>query len=96
MKWILIVLSVFITSNTLLLHAQELLSLDKCIQTGLERNFSIRIVQNEERITSNNATLGNAGFLPTIDLTGGLSGTQYSYQNELTNGSTEKIKNNNN
>ena len=96
MKRILIVLSVFLTSHSLLLNAQELLTLEKCIQTGLERNFSIRIVQNDERITSNNATPGNAGMLPTVDLSGGFNGTQYNYNNDLTGGTTEKLKNINN
>ena len=96
MKRILIVLSVLLTSHSLLLNAQELLTLEKCIQTGLERNFSIRIVQNDERITSNNATPGNAGMLPTVDLSGGFNGTQYNYNNDLTGGTTEKLKNINN
>jgi outer membrane protein TolC len=41
--------------------------LEKCITTGLERNFSIRVARNMSEIASNNHTLGNAGFLPTID-----------------------------
>lgn len=35
-------------------------SLDDCIQTGLERNYSIRIIRNEQQISDNNATPGNA------------------------------------
>ena len=38
---------------------------------GLERNYDIRIVRNEERITDNDATAANAGMLPTIDLSAG-------------------------
>jgi len=96
MKRILIVLSVFFSSSAMLLCAQELLTLEKCIEIGLDRNYAIRIVQNDERVTSNNATLGNAGYLPTVDLNGGLSGTQYSYNNHYTDGSTENPKNINN
>ena len=33
-------------------------------QSGLERNFSILIAKNDETISKNNYTLGNAGFLP--------------------------------
>ena len=49
----------------------EVLSLRECLQLGLERNYDIRIVRNEERISDNNATAANAGKLPTIDLSAG-------------------------
>ncbi|MCD8178942.1 MAG: TolC family protein [Tannerellaceae bacterium] len=56
-------------------QGQEVLSLQDCIAIGLERNYSIRIVRNEQIISDNNATLGNAGYLPTLDASGGFSGT---------------------
>lgn len=56
-------------------NAQEVYDLNYCINTGLEKNFSILIVKNSETIAKNNYTLGNAGFLPTVDLTGGHNGT---------------------
>jgi outer membrane protein TolC len=49
-------------------------TLRKCIETGLERNYSIRIVRNEQIVSQNNATPGNAGLLPSADLGGGFSG----------------------
>lgn len=55
--------------------AQRPMTLRECLETGLERNYDIRLVRNLERITENNATLGNAGFLPTLDLSAGYSGT---------------------
>jgi outer membrane protein TolC len=64
--------------------------LDKCIATGLERNYSIRIILNEEQISSNNATLGNAGYLPSADLSGGYTGTTYNYDYDYMDGSSEK------
>ena len=50
--------------------------LKDCISIGLERNFSILIARKSELISSNNYTLGNAGFLPTADLSGYYSGTR--------------------
>lgn len=38
-------------------------------------NYSIRITRNEEQISHNNATLANAGYLPTVDLSAGYTGT---------------------
>ncbi|MDR0363712.1 MAG: TolC family protein [Bacteroidales bacterium] len=55
--------------------AQEAYDLQKCLKVGLEQNYAIRIVRNLEEISDNNATLGNAGYLPTLDLSGGYSGT---------------------
>lgn len=65
-------------------------SLKQCIETGLERNYSIRIIRNEQLISDNNATQGNAGYLPTIDLSGGFSGTVNNNRNKLSDGTTER------
>ena len=54
--------------------AQEELPLRKCLEIGLENNYDIRIVRNEERISDNNATAANAGIVPTIDFEAGYSG----------------------
>jgi outer membrane protein TolC len=50
------------------LYAQDTLVLSTAIQIGLENNFNIKISQGQQEIASNNNTLGNAGFLPTFDL----------------------------
>lgn len=66
------------------------LSLEDCLNIGLERNFDLRIVRNEEIIARNNATRGNAGQLPSIALNGGYSGnyfgTHYTLPNDSTSG----------
>jgi len=54
---------------------QTIYGLKDCISIGLERNFSILIARNDESIAKNNYTLGNAGLLPTIDLTGKHNGS---------------------
>ena len=43
------------------LCAQNIYTLEKCIETGLEHNYSVRIIQTEEQVSSNNATPGTAG-----------------------------------
>ena len=50
-------------------------TLKSCLEQGLLNNYSLRITHNEEQISKNNATLANAGALPTIDLTGGYRAT---------------------
>lgn len=77
-------------SAALGVQAQEVYSLRQCIETGLERNYSIRIIRNEQQISDNNATPGNAGYLPTVDMSGGFSGSVNNNRNKLTDGTTEK------
>ena len=56
------------------LSAQQPYTLKSCLETGLEKNYSIRMVRNEEQVSKNNATLANAGYLPTLDLSAKYSG----------------------
>ena len=85
-----ILITILAVSTALGAKAQEVYSLKQCIETGLERNYSIRIIRNEQLISDNNATQGNAGYLPTIDLSGGFSGTVNNNRNKLSDGTTEK------
>jgi outer membrane protein TolC len=63
---------VFIVNNSV---AQEVYDLSRCIKTGLERNFSLLVMRNNEEIAVNNFTRGNAGMLPTISSTNRFGGT---------------------
>jgi outer membrane protein TolC len=58
-----------------LLFPQEILSLKACINIGLENNYQIRISKNDQQISDNNTTIGNSGYLPTLDLNAGYNGT---------------------
>ena len=55
-------------------HAQPIYSLQSCLEEGLQNNYSLRIVRNNEQVVHNNTTLANAGYLPTLDLSAGYSG----------------------
>jgi len=48
------------------------LNLEEAISIGLKNNFSIQIAKNDNKIAVNNNTPGNAGFLPNINLNGGI------------------------
>ena len=73
------------------LSAQQHYTLKSCLETGLEKNYSIRMVHNEEQISKNNVTLGNAGYLPTLDLSAGFSGNVNDTETE-TRSTGEKTK----
>jgi len=85
----------FIISNTM---AQDVYDLSRCIKTGLERNFSLLVVRNQEEIASNNFTRGNAGMLPTITSTNRFGGTLNTTNQNYRDGSkvtSNNIHNNN-
>jgi adhesin transport system outer membrane protein len=69
--------------STEAVHGQTVYGLKDCISIGLNRNFSILVAKNNETISKNNFTIGNAGFLPTIDLEGYHNG---SLNNNTLNG----------
>lgn len=61
-----------LVSGTLLVlpaSAQESrqLTLRECILEGLQNNYDLQITRNKEEISHNNATLANAGGLPSVD-----------------------------
>ncbi len=66
----LLFLSLFLVSP---LSAAELLSLDDAIAEALSRNQDIQVARGEEKISSNNVNIGNAGLLPKIDLVGSVN-----------------------
>ena len=49
----------------------QILTLKECIEKGLKNNYSLRISRNEEQIAHNNATIANAGYLPSLDMNAG-------------------------
>ncbi|GAB6281814.1 MAG: TolC family protein [Ignavibacterium sp.] len=69
MKKIIIIYIVLYTTLSIKIFSQEILSLENAIQIGLENNYSIKIAKNFYKISENDVSIGNAGFLPTIDAT---------------------------
>ncbi len=65
-------------------------NLKDCLEQGLLNNYSLRIARNDEQVSKNNATLANAGYLPTIDLSAGYSGTLNDTETRLRAGGTDK------
>ena len=56
-----------LSSNVL---AQQTITLEEAVQIGLENNYGLQISRNLQKQAENNLSLGNAGFLPMVDLTG--------------------------
>lgn len=81
-----ILLSLIATACTALaIQAQPVptYTLKSCLEEGLLNNYSLRIARNEEQVSKNNATLGDAGYLPTLDLSAGYRGTLNDTETKL-------------
>jgi len=67
MKLLVIVLSV---ASANLAFSQSEMTLPELINSALEQNYNIQIFKNNQRQAENSNTVGNAGMLPDVDLTG--------------------------
>ena len=72
---VLIFIAIVCTAPGLYAQPAPTYTLKSCLEQGLLNNYSLRIVRNEEQVSKTNATLGNAGYLPTLDLSAGYKGT---------------------
>ena len=75
------------------INAQEVYTLKRCLEIGLENNYDIRMIRNNQQIADNNATVGNAGYLPSVNLGAGYSGTVKNIKQNLTDGTTVSYDN---
>ena len=74
----------------------QVINLEECLRVGLEQNFDIRIMRNEQSISDRNVTWGNAGLMPTIDATTGYNLKSDNANQTPADGSDENnIRNNN-
>ena len=95
MKRVILYISCILLGSAVSASAQnKVYTLQECLQEGLENNWSLKIEKNTQRISDNNATLGNAGFLPTVSASGKYSGS--AQDNETKVRDTQEIVEENN
>jgi outer membrane protein TolC len=82
MKKIVFAVLIFLSPS----FSQELLTLEDAINLALKNNYDIKISKNTLEIALNNYSLGNAGFLPTIDLNFGFSKSSNNTRQEYFDG----------
>lgn len=68
-------------------------TLKSCLERGLKNNYSLRIIRNQEEMSGNNATLANAGMLPSVNASAGYGGTLENSDITAREGSTVKYRN---
>ena len=85
MNWTIVFLLIF---SGFTASAQELLTLDSALATGLDQNFNIRIARNDQYVATNNARPGNANMLPTLSVIGGVNYSNRNVNQEFATGET--------
>lgn len=75
------------------LPAQQSQTLEDVLATALENNYSIQIARNRQAISDNNLTLGNAGFLPSLDFRSQFSGTRNTTERTDIEGNQSTLRN---
>ena len=90
MKSSFLILSLFTLFLSRYSEAQIVYNLNDCIRIGLDKNFAILVARNNEIISDNNYTLGNAGYLPTVDLSGRYDGVSSNTTQNLSDGTQDK------
>ncbi len=81
------ILLIIALSAPLGIVAQEVIDINDVIRIGLENNYDLKIVRNEQKISDNNTTIGNAGYLPTLGLSSGYNIRENSSDNIPADGS---------
>lgn len=68
-----IITIIFLIAQGIMSFAQDTLKLKDAIVLALQNNYSISLAENAARITDVNNSMGNAGMLPKLDLSGARS-----------------------
>lgn len=72
---------------------RKIYTLQDCLLEGIENNYSLKIQRNRQIVSENNATLGNAGFLPALSASASYSGSAQDNETKLRD-TREKVKEN--
>jgi outer membrane protein TolC len=67
-------------------YAQSLLTIDEAIKVGLEKNYSVMIVKNQQEISKLQNNFGNAGMSPTVSVNANLSLANVNSHQEFNTG----------
>jgi len=87
MKKSLVSICLVLLSSSLLL-GQDVLTPEQAIEIALKNNYAITISKSQLEITENNSTIGNAGFLPSLNANVSGNTSDNSFKQQLSSGAT--------
>lgn len=82
----IIVLVVGLSSG---LYAQSVLTIEDAIKVGLEKNYSVMIVKNQQEISKLQNNFGNAGMSPTVSVNANLNLANVNSHQEFNTGAVQ-------
>jgi outer membrane protein len=68
------------------LYAQSILTIEEAIKIGLEKNYSVLIIKNEQEIAKLQNNFGNAGMSPTVSINANLNRANINSYQEFSTG----------
>jgi len=71
------------------IHAQEILTVESAIQTGLKNNFDVLIAKNNKDISAAQNNYGNAGISPSVSLNANLNLANVNSHQEFNTGAVQ-------
>ncbi len=84
------ILPIFFSLNS---SSQEIMTLSRSIEIGLQNNYSIILQKNQEQVARNDNTVGNAGMLPVVALSGTQNNTISTTHQEQFSGTVKDVSN---
>ncbi|MBL7931468.1 MAG: TolC family protein [Bacteroidia bacterium] len=82
-------IAAFILLSAGIAKSQELLTIDNAIKLGLEKNYSVLIVKNEQEIAKAQNNFGAAGMSPTVTLNGNIGSSNLNSHQEFNTGAVQ-------
>jgi outer membrane protein len=76
-----------------MVSAQEAITLKEALTLGLKNNYTILLQQNDALVAANNNTLGNSGFLPSLELNASQNNTISTTHQEQFSGTVKDVSN---
>ena len=74
-------------------HAQKKLKISDAVKLTLENNLDIKIIDNQNKIFKNNASLLNSGYLPKLTSSAGINKSEQNIEIETPNNISGKLDN---
>ncbi|MFC5283799.1 TolC family protein [Pedobacter alpinus] len=93
MKYFRNIVTLLFLLSSLSLQAQETLTLKDAISIALQNNYNIKLSNNQNKISENDLSYGNAGFLPNITGTFNDINNIQTSQVDLASGETREVVN---
>ncbi|MFP4527924.1 MAG: TolC family protein [Candidatus Kapaibacterium sp.] len=88
MRKIILILTISFFAASGYAQTADSLSLDRAIRIALANNYSLLMAENASLIAKNNYSIGSAGFLPTLDVSGQQSNSVNNSSLEFLSGET--------